>query len=508
MSGPGKSGKMLTGWRKTISKLFLIPQRYVVGIMGFLAVVNAYTMRITLSIAITDMTPKKNNRSAMMYDFDDVFNGTIKRHVSSRGVDDDKIYDWDSETQGLILSSFYWGYVITHMPGGMLAERFGGKWVLGLGILSTAVFTLLTPWVVTTGDWPWLLVLRVLEGLGEGTTYPALNCILSKWVPSSERAKLGTLVYAGGQIGTVVGNAASGLIIEATGTWTSVFYIFGGIGMLWFAAFALLCYSDPEVHPYISDEERDFLRKELGEKRKEPLAVPWKAMFTSFPLWALVAAQIGHDWGFFTMVTDLPLFMSDILNFDVMENGIWSSVPYIVMWIVSMSSGALCDWLITKQYMGVTFARKFFTAIAAVGPGIFIVAASYAGNNEALVIALFTVAMGFMGTFYCGMKVNALDLAPNYAGTVMAIVNGIGAITGIITPYLVGLLTPDHSAEQWRIVFWIAFAVFIATTVIYVWGGAAEEQYWNNPDKNFSNSSMPTHNAMAISKSGSKIEGV
>lgn len=135
--------------------------------MGFLAVVNAYTMRITLSIAITDMTPKKNNRSAMMYDFDDVFNGTIKRHVSSRGVDDDKIYDWDSETQGLILSSFYWGYVITHMPGGMLAERFGGKWVLGLGILSTAVFTLLTPWVVTTGDWPWLLVLRVLEGLGE-----------------------------------------------------------------------------------------------------------------------------------------------------------------------------------------------------------------------------------------------------------------------------------------------------------------------------------------------------
>lgn len=53
--------------------------------------------------------------------------------------------------------------------------------------------------------------------------------------------------------------------------------------------------------------------------------------------------------------------------------------------------------------------------------------------------------MGFMGAFYPGMKVNALDLSSNYAGTIMAIVNGIGAITGIIAPYLVGLLTPDVS---------------------------------------------------------------
>lgn len=45
--------------------------------------------------------------------------------------------------------------------------------------------------------------------------------------------------------------------------------------------------------------------------------------------------------------------------------------------------------------------------------------------------------MGFMGTFYPGMKVNPLDLSPNYAGTLMAITNGIGALTGILSPYIV-----------------------------------------------------------------------
>ena len=49
------------------------------------------------------------------------------------------------------MSSFYWGYAITHIPGGMLAEKFGGKYTLALGILSTAIFTLLTPLAVELG---------------------------------------------------------------------------------------------------------------------------------------------------------------------------------------------------------------------------------------------------------------------------------------------------------------------------------------------------------------------
>lgn len=71
--------------------------------------------------------------------------------------------------------------------------------------------------------------------------------------------------------------------------------------------------------------------------------------------------------------------------------------------------------------------------------------ASYAGCDRTMVIIHFTIAMGIMGTFYPGMKVNPLDLSPNYAGTLMAITNGIGAITGIIAPTLVGLMTPNVS---------------------------------------------------------------
>lgn len=100
----------------------------------------------------------------------------------------------------MILSSFYIGYMLTHIPGGILAERFGGKYTLGLGILSTAAFTVLTPITVEKGGAYGLIALRILMGLGEGTTFPALSALLASWVPEKERSKIGSFVFGGGQV--------------------------------------------------------------------------------------------------------------------------------------------------------------------------------------------------------------------------------------------------------------------------------------------------------------------
>lgn len=118
---------------------------------------------------------------------------------------------------------------------------------------------------------------------------------------------------------------------------------------------------------------------------------------------------------------------------------------------------------------------------ASVGPSCFIVGASYAGCDRMLVVGLFTVAMGLMGGFYPGMKVNALDLSPNYASILMAITNGIGAITGILGPLLVGFLTTDTTLYEWRTVFWIAFGVFIVTNIVYIIWASGEIQPFNDP---------------------------
>lgn len=127
----------------------------------------------------------------------------------------------------------------------------------------------------------------------------------------------------------------------------------------------LLCYSSPEEHPFIKDEEREYLRTEMGQlKRNDDLPpTPWLAIITSVPMIALVFAQIGHDWGFYIMVSDLPKYMDEVLRLSIKNNGLFSSLPYLAMWIVSVSTGFLSDFLIVNKYITITIARKVFTAV-------------------------------------------------------------------------------------------------------------------------------------------------
>jgi ACS family sodium-dependent inorganic phosphate cotransporter len=76
-------------------------------------------------------------------------------------------FDWDEEVQGLVLSSFFWGYVITQLPGGMLADNYGGKATLGLGMLCSSIGTILTPFVARNYGPTALIVLRLIIGLAQ-----------------------------------------------------------------------------------------------------------------------------------------------------------------------------------------------------------------------------------------------------------------------------------------------------------------------------------------------------
>lgn len=49
------------------------------------------------------------------------------------------------------------------------------------------------------------------------------------------------------------------------------------------------------------------------------LSIPWRQIATSGPVWGLIIVQIGHDWGLFTIITDLPKYMKSVLQFTVVE---------------------------------------------------------------------------------------------------------------------------------------------------------------------------------------------
>lgn len=81
-----------------------------------------------------------------------------------------------------------------------------------------------------------------------------------------------------------------------------------------------------------------------------------------------------------------------------------------------------------------------------------------------------------------GFHVTHCDMAPDFAGTLMGITNGISNFNGVIAPFIVTALTDTktHKTEWWG-VFLIACGVYVITNLIYCWFGTSKIQSWARP---------------------------
>ncbi|KAF8787057.1 Sialin like protein [Argiope bruennichi] len=170
-------------------------------------------------------------------------------------------YDWSPKEQGIILGSFYYGYLFTILPGGYLAQKFSPKWVFGLGVFFSAMLSLLTPTATAMGVIA-LVTLRILQGLSQGVTKPAINAIISRWSPKLERSRFSTFTMSGGLIGSVIAMPLSGVISSCStlGGWPTVFTFFECqmsnwqriLGCVWFVFWLYFIKDSPLDHPNIS----------------------------------------------------------------------------------------------------------------------------------------------------------------------------------------------------------------------------------------------------------------
>lgn len=101
----------------------------------------------------------------------------------------------------MILSSFYVGYLVSHLPGGLLAQKFGGKHVLGFGVFLSGLLNMLIPVTVGFGGAHSLIAIRVLMGICQGPMFPAILSLFSAWIPLKERSTIVTMAYGGILVG-------------------------------------------------------------------------------------------------------------------------------------------------------------------------------------------------------------------------------------------------------------------------------------------------------------------
>ncbi|CAA2962169.1 sodium-dependent phosphate transport 1, chloroplastic [Olea europaea subsp. europaea] len=353
------------------------PKRWVIVILCFSAFLLCNMDRVNMSIAILPMSSE---------------------------------YHWSPTTVGFIQSSFFWGYLLTQIAGGIWADTVGGKFVLAFGVVWWSIATALTPIAAKLGL-PFLFVVRAFMGIGEGVAMPAMNNILSKWVPVAERSRSLALVYSGMYLGSVTGLAFSPMLIHNLG-WPSVFYSFGSLGTVWVALWITKAHSSPLDDPELLPEEKKLI---LGNSvSKEPVkSIPWKLILSKPPVWALIVSHFCHNWGTFILLTWMPTYYHQVLKFNLTESGLFAVFPWLTMAFSANLGGWIADTLVSKG-VSVTTVRKIMQTIGFLGPAFFLTQLSHV-NSPAMAVLCMACSQGTDAFSQSGLYSNHQDIAPRYS---------------------------------------------------------------------------------------------
>ncbi|OIW09551.1 hypothetical protein TanjilG_30870 [Lupinus angustifolius] len=404
----------------------VFPKRWVIVILCFSAFLLCNMDRVNMSIAILPMSAE---------------------------------YNWNPSTVGLIQSSFFWGYLLTQIAGGIWADTVGGKQVLGFAVVWWSIATILTPVAAKLGL-PFLLVARALMGIGEGVAMPAMNNILSKWVPVAERSRSLALVYSGMYLGSVTGLAFSPFLIHQYG-WPSVFYSFGSLGTVWFSLWLSKAHSSPLEDPELRPEERKLLAN--NSYSKEPVkAIPWRLILSKPPVWALIVSHFCHNWGTFILLTWMPTYYNQVLKFNLTESGLFCVLPWFTMALSANLGGWIADTLVSKG-VSVTTVRKIMQTIGFLGPAFFLTQLSHI-NSPVMAVLCMTCSQGTDAFSQSGLYSNHQDIAPRYSGILLGLSNTAGVLAGVLGTAATGYILQHGS---WDDVFKVSVGLYLVGTVVW-----------------------------------------
>ena len=404
------------------------PRRYTLTGLAVIAMFICYIDRVNISIAIIPMAEDMG---------------------------------WQPEQQGLVLSSFFIGYLLTQVLGGRLADRHGGKIVLGLAVLVWSLFTFITP-VAAMAGFAALLLARIGMGAGEGVALPAVYSLYGRWLPRHESSRAIGATFSAMTLGIVFGMVATPWIIVNYG-WHWAFYSFGLAGFFWFIFWHRAAAAHPDLHPDISAEEKALIRKDAAPVTATE-APPWRLLLSTPAVWAIIVAHFCSNWGVYVLLAWMPTYINKGLQVDFNAVGLYAMFPYIAAFLFFNLAGALADRLAVRGWEIIKI-RRFMQVIGFGGPALVLVFVGYVDNAEAA-IALMTLANIFIAFNAGAFIVNHLDIAPKYAGVLMGLSNTAGTIPGIIGVYVSGMIL--GLTGSWTMVFQLAALVFLLGLVFYL----------------------------------------
>jgi sugar phosphate permease len=393
-------------------------------------------------------------------------------NISTAAPEISKEFGFDKVTMGVIFSAFVWAYALFQVPGGWLSDRFGARGVLGAVVTYWSIMTAATAAAFSAGSF---IAVRFLFGVGEAGAFPGATRAMQLWYPQRERGFVQGITHSASRLGAAIAPPLVVLIMSALG-WRPVFFICGGLGLVWAVWWSLTYRNLPEQHPLVNKAELANIRGLDDNGAIKPASaqlqagVPWATLLRSPNMWAIMCAYFTYVYCLWIFLSWLPSYLIEFRHFTLLKVGLFASLPLWAGVVGDTVGGLATDWLL-KRTGSAKIARRTVAITGLLGCAVFIVPAAIAADAYTAVCCL-TASMFFLECTIGPSWAVPMDTGGKYSGTVSGMMNMAGNFGGAISPIVFGYLA---EGGNWQAPFIVAACLLVA--------GAAVWAFWLDPDK-------------------------
>jgi len=355
---------------------------------------------------------------------------------------------------------FMFAYGSSQLVSGKIYDRVGTRKGFLFSVIIWSIADMATCFATGVSS---LISFRVLLGLGEAGPWPGTVKSNAEWFPIKERAFAQGLFGAGGSIGSILAPVIISMLYLAFG-WQHTFILVGSLGILWLIPWFIINKTSPNNHPWITDEEKDFILTGQPETKLNcDNAKSWKELLKRKDSYALILGRFFLDPIWWMFVTWLPIYLGEVFKLDIKQIAFSAWVPYVGAAIGAIAGGWFSGAMI-KKGMAVSKARKTAIMIGACLILPAMIAAAYASSALIAVILMAFILGGFQFAV-----VNIQTLASDFhTGKTVGSLAGLGGAAAVLGTIISMFAIPYITAGGNWFLFFVMGTVMLPLSILAI----------------------------------------
>ena len=244
----------------------------------------------------------------------------------------EKNADQLKQVLGTVSVVFLFSYAIGQAVFGKIFDWIGTR--LGF-VLSIGVWSLATALHAFAQGILTFSIFRAILGMSEAGNWPGAAKANAEWFPSKERALAQGIFNSGAAIGGII-SVPLIAYLALFFSWKIIFVLVGLVGLLWLIPWLVLVKAPPIKHPWITDEEREYILSgqkavttEAGEIKLEEYVPSYGEMLGRKESWGVIIATAAIDPIWWLFIVWIPTYLVEVYSMDVKGLAIIGWVPYV-----------------------------------------------------------------------------------------------------------------------------------------------------------------------------------